>query len=358
MTKEPDNPRPTLTTIAKMLGVSRATVSNAYNHPDQLSPALRQRVMKAADQIGYSGPNPAAATLRGSKVGVIGVFFEDPATYAFTDPAETGFVSGIAKVCDNHDVGILISPGDQASSLMNRALIDGCIMHIDRKCDPRLATALRRDIPLVLVDGNGESMTSVGIDDRSAAASAARHLRELGHQSVGIITTNLGFTSRLAWIQSADDVETDYDVARFRLAGYLEGLHSPTNASHEAVPVVLSSGPDPREAGARGLQLLMSQTSSNVTAVLCMSDEIAAGAFEEARELGLDIPRDLSIVGFDDTSTAESLGLSSVHQDHQRKGELAATFLLTGQHDTGGRTDLPTYLIPRKSTGPCPTGHR
>src|SRR5437879_6391192 len=90
----------TLETIARHLGVSKMTVSNAYNHPDQLSPKLRDRILETARSLGYPGPNPLASTLRRGKTGTIGLVFEEPVSYMFTDPAAVLFVQGMASACD------------------------------------------------------------------------------------------------------------------------------------------------------------------------------------------------------------------------------------------------------------------
>src|SRR5205085_5477849 len=115
-------------TIARQLGVSKMTVSNAYNRPDQLSPALRERVLQQARVIGYPGPNPLASTLRKGKTGTIGLTFDDPLTYAFTDPAAVVFMQGMAQECEQVGVGLLLVPGapdrQQALELLKTALVD------------------------------------------------------------------------------------------------------------------------------------------------------------------------------------------------------------------------------------------
>src|ERR687892_831843 len=102
----------TLATIAAELGVSRMTVSNAYNHPDQLSATLREKILETAKRLGYPGPNPLAATLSRGRVGALGLLFDDPLSYAFTDPASVLFFGGIAEVCERTQVGLVLVPSD------------------------------------------------------------------------------------------------------------------------------------------------------------------------------------------------------------------------------------------------------
>ena len=87
---------PTLADVAAPIGVSRTTVSNAYNRPDQLSPALRERVLDAARELGYNGPDPMARSLRRGRAGSLGLVFDHRLQYIFSDPAAVLFLSGVA----------------------------------------------------------------------------------------------------------------------------------------------------------------------------------------------------------------------------------------------------------------------
>src|SRR5215216_2830224 len=105
MSPRNDN-KPTLATIAEAVGVSRMTVSNAYNRPDQLSPALREKILAKAAELGYSGPNPVARTLSRGETGSVGLVLDYPLTRAFTDPATVGFLHGVAAGCEERAVGL------------------------------------------------------------------------------------------------------------------------------------------------------------------------------------------------------------------------------------------------------------
>src|SRR6201999_4056086 len=89
----------TLASLAAELGISRTTVSNAYNRPDQLSPQLRQRILEAARRLGYPGPDPVARSLRTRKAGAIGLIFTEGLSYAFRDPAAVAFLEGLGLAC-------------------------------------------------------------------------------------------------------------------------------------------------------------------------------------------------------------------------------------------------------------------
>src|SRR5918996_5590470 len=106
-----DTDRPvTLATIAQAVGVSRMTVSNAYNRPDQLSPELRDRVMEAAERLGYAGPDPVARTLSRGKTGSVGLVLDYPLTVAFTDPGTVQFLHGVAAGCEEEGLGLSLVP--------------------------------------------------------------------------------------------------------------------------------------------------------------------------------------------------------------------------------------------------------
>src|SRR5262245_30054358 len=126
-----DKSAPTLLDLAHKAGVSRTTASNAFNRPDQLSAALRQRVLDVAKDIGYPGPNPMARMLRTGVAGAIGVIIPDEVIHALTDPALIVFLQGIAKVCDAKSSGLLLLSGDNpeiALRSVSQAAVDGFII--------------------------------------------------------------------------------------------------------------------------------------------------------------------------------------------------------------------------------------
>src|SRR5215213_6637964 len=100
----------TLATIAEAVGVSRMTVSNAYNRPDQLSPALRERILDTARELGYGGPDPVARTLSRGETGSVGVVLDYPLTRAFTDSATVQFLHGVAAGCETAARGMALVP--------------------------------------------------------------------------------------------------------------------------------------------------------------------------------------------------------------------------------------------------------
>jgi DNA-binding LacI/PurR family transcriptional regulator len=120
----------TLATVAEAVGVSRMTVSNAYNRPDQLSPELRERVLAVARELGYAGPNPVARTLSRGETGSIGLVLDLPLTVAFTDPAAVQVLHGVAAGCELEGLGLTLVPRIEGggAALVQKALVDGFIL--------------------------------------------------------------------------------------------------------------------------------------------------------------------------------------------------------------------------------------
>jgi DNA-binding LacI/PurR family transcriptional regulator len=344
---------PTLATIATELGVSRATVSNAYNHPDQLSPALRRKVLDTARRLGYPGPNPLAATLSRGRVGALGLVFDDPLSFAVTDPAEVLFLQGVSEACERAGLGLVLVPAGPGHDLVRTALVDGFICHCDLIDDDRLAAIAARGLPLVIVDGPSRpGCPQVGIDDRGAARAAAAHLLDLGHRRIAVLTTPMRPDRYEGRAGAARQAAARYYVARQRLRGYAEACQA-AGLDWAHVPVE-ERWPYGLDAGKRAAGALL-QAADPPTALLAMSDEYALGALQAAAEHGVSVPAELSVVGFDDTPTASRAypPLTTVRQPHREKGLLAVDQLLRPP-GRPARTVLPAELIIRASTAPPP----
>ena len=327
--------RPTLATVAEAVGVSRMTVSNAFNRPDQLSPELRAKVLAKAHELGYSGPNPIARTLSRGRTGCIGVVLDAPLTLAFSDPATVEMLHGVASVCEERELGITLVPriAGKDAELVKTALVDGFVVYCIGDRDPRLDAIVERRLPYALIDNPpGKADRQVNIDDRGAARATAEHLLKLGHRRFGIA---------LGW----DEPERHY-AARERLAGWREALEAAGVSWHD-VAVAFSPGYGRATGRSAGAELL--DRAPRPTAILCVSDVVALGVLDAARERGVEIPGRLSVAGFDDVPEAARAGLTTVHQPHADKGSAALRLLLD---EPRGSVLLPAELLPRSTTGP------
>src|SRR5919107_2019063 len=292
----------TLMTVARAVGVSPTTVSNAYNRPHKLTPALRERILGAARDLGYPGPNPAARSLRRGRAGSIGLLFGEALAYAFRDPVAVEFLRGLAEGTARYNtvlqlIAALDADEQEGASLLANAIVDGLVVWTLPERDPLLRLARERHIPLVThgsprLDG----VPFVGIDDRAAARAAAEHLVALGHRSLAVISFPFGPSRRARHRDPAKVGRPGYRVTRERLAGYQAAASAaaPRPAALEIYEVAVNS----RDEGRRAALALL-QATPRPTAVLAMSDELAVGALGAARELNLRVPADLSVLGWD-----------------------------------------------------------
>jgi DNA-binding LacI/PurR family transcriptional regulator len=352
--------RVTLQTVADRVGVSRMTVSNAFSRPDQLSTELRTRILAAARALGYSGPDPAGRALARGTTGAIGVLLTDSLRYAFTDEIATGFLGAVVDELASTGLALtLLTTNEHGDAIPARDVaIDGALVYSCQTQSPAREWLVRRKLPLVFVDQDPvPGIASVNVDDRAGARAAATHLIDLGHRRIGIVRRTVagrGGTDSAADLTSAGLPHPQ----RHRMLGWLDALHG---AGIDPVVADVAKH-DSIEAEEAALELL--SKPDRPTALLCFSDVFAIGAINAARRLGLDVPSDLSVVGFDDSPIARrsSPALTTVRQDVESKGRLAAEALKAemerSRSGTTGKVRhhvLPTELIVRASTGPVPT---
>ena len=355
--------RVTLKDVAAAVGVAPSTVSNAYNRPDQLSEALRGRILATAERMGYAGPDPRARNLRRGTSTTIGLVYPSRLSYAFTDPMAALFIQGVAEEVERYGYGLLLvgGPSDDPAegapqgAPAQRAPVDGFVLHAFSDDDPLYTSALARKLPTVLVDNpSATDLPCVAIDDAAAAASAAEHLLALGHHELGVLSLELTLDALGGIIGPERQAQARYRATRERLAGYRRAVTA-AGLSWEDHVVVAESLDNTVDEGRRGARLLASH-QPRPTALLAMSDQLAFGALAFAHEEGLSVPGDLSIVGFDDVPSAarSNPALTTVHQPTVRKGREAGRLLLAALRGEGAsaRVWLPTELVVRASTGP------
>ena len=346
----PESRRVRLRDVAARAGVSIGSASQAFGRPELVSEDVRERVLAAAEVLGYTGPDPAARRLRLGRAGALGLIFSERLRYQFTDPAAPAFLAGLAHGMEDSNLGLLLIPDSRLREAtvdtVRGAAVDGFVIYSAARNDPRVEAALARHLPTVTVDQPRDAPTPfIGIDDRGGARAAAEHLRELGHEHVAV----LSFVAAL-------DAEgaLALDLSTERLAGYKEGLGAAWD--ERAVRTCRPNAPEPARIAA--LELL--QSVRPPTAMLAMSDVLALGALQAAAELGIAVPGELSLVGFDDSPAAvlATPALTTVAQPQEEKGRLAAEWLIeamergTAVPRRRRRAILPTKLIVRQSTAP------
>jgi LacI family transcriptional regulator len=336
-------PRLTIRDVAQLAGVSVATVSRVVNGHGDVSTETREAVQRIVREHGYS-TNRSARGLSGGNTGLIGV------TLPMIDPLYFSLIiSGAAEALYEQDMRIVLCPTrhehDREVTLLERVMhgtTDGGLLVLPEESSGELQTLLDHGYRFVVVDPRerlDEHIPAVSAAHSSGADQAMQHLLELGHRRVAAITGPRG------WMATDE-----------RLRGYHAALAA-AGELPEAEYVIesdfnLGGG---REATARLLDL-----PNRPTAIFAFNDQLAIGAMQAARARGLDVPRDLSVVGFDDTAEAAIVtpGLTTVRQPLAEMGRIAVSLLarlLDNQRFEALHVELATKLVIRSSTA-APAG--
>jgi DNA-binding LacI/PurR family transcriptional regulator len=342
-----DVARVTLKTVAERVGVSSMTVSNAFSRPDQLSAALRERILAVAAELGYVGPDPAARTLARGTTGTVGILVTDSLHYVFTDVFSATFLASIAEELAGNGLALTILPPDGTGTVvptrdvaMDAAIVYSCGIDADG-----LGWLRKRGLPLVQVDQPFDpAVTSINIEDRAGAEAAARHVVDLGHRRVAVVVVGAG-----------DPTTDGGSHQEQRMLGWLDAL-----APAGVEPVVVHCAVSAEDDAVDAVSELLARPD-RPTALLCFSDALAAGALRAARAAGLDVPTDLTVVGFDDSPLARRTDppLTTVRQDAVAKGRAAAAAVVdaldrrrAGQPAQVEHVVLPAELVVRASSAP------
>ncbi len=355
--------RATLASLAAELKVSRTTISNAYNRPDQLSADLRERVLAAAKQLGYPGPDPVARSLRTRRAGAVGLVITEPLTYAFSDPAALNFVAGLAESCEEFGQGLLLvacgperSVADGTNAVLS-AGVDGFVIYAAADDDPYLQTALQRHVPVVVIDQpkNVPDASQVGIDDRLAMRKLADYVVGLGHHEIALLTMRLG-TERRVGGQTAGVVTPDrlrqshFHVQSERIAGVRDAMVA-AGLDPDTLTIVESYQHLPASGGAAAELAL--QTNPRITALMCTADVLALSAMDYLRAHGIYVPGQMTVTGFDGIPDALGRGLTTVSQPSLEKGKRAGRLLHHPPRDGLPVIDvLDTELVRGRTAGP------
>ena len=325
--------------VARRAGVSVATVSRALRGLPNVAPSTRERVLDAAHELEYVA-DPNAARLAAGRSRSIGMVVP-----LFTQWFFTQCVAGAeAVLAANEYETLLYNVGGKESrdrfltELPFRKRVDGLVLVDLPISEDEMATLLGAGAPIVTVGVRTSLAPSVTIDNYGAAATATRHLANLGHEHIALLG-NL----------RDDPLEFRAPVERRR--GYQDAL---AERGLPVRPELDVPGNFSLEGGAEAMAQLLA-VERPPTGVFAMSDEMAIGALKTVRDSGLRIPDDISVIGFDDHDMAEFTGLTTIHQPVVDHGEVAAELLLKRAEDPDCEPDhiaMPTKLVVRTTTGP------
>jgi len=337
--------RPTIDDVAALAGVARTTVSRVLNNQPNVRAEVRENVLRAVSMLGYR-VNLQARHLAGRKALRIGMihasdFDTEPNSY-FSSALELGATRASAR-SGAQLVTHVVNQRDPGAAAQIIAWIaddqcDGVILTPPFADDADLVRSLEamncRTVCVAADPQMAEISAVIGIDDRLAGEDVGRHLLGLGHRSFGFIKG----------LEQHRSAESRYD-------GFLAAL---AGAGLNAEAVATERGNFTFRSGHDCAQRLL-QGSTPITALVCANDDMAAGALLAAHKLGLQIPGDIAITGFDDTPVSEIVWppLTTIHQPLRRMGERAANLLCeqAGQAAPDGQREIiPHSLVVREST--------
>lgn len=333
----------TIKEVARRAGVSVATVSRVYNHSQSVREETRLRVRRTAQRLGYS-PHGAARSLVTNRTHTIGVLLPDLYGEFFSE-----LIRGIDQTAQSRGYHLLLSAARSEGESLEAALrsmrgrVDGLILMTPDLDAAAAGRTLPAGFPLVLLNGppSDAACDSFGIANFDGASAVVRHLAALGHRRIAIVR----------------GAEHNFDAAE-RLRGFRAAA---AELGLDADPALELPG-DFSEAGGHAAALELLWRGVGATAVFAANDCMAIGALSAFREVGLRVPEDIAVVGFDDIPMARYVdpALTSVRVDISELGKTATDRLLDALAEPAPRTlrhhTLPTTLVVRRSCGTPPSG--
>lgn len=328
--------------IAQKAGVSKTAVSFAFNNPSRLSEATVQQILAIAEEMGYS-PDPVARSMSTGRTGTIGLLLPQPMPEIVRNPYFPEFLEGIGEVCTHAGLSLmLVSPmkGSMRRAIVNAA-VDGFLTLGLEEYKATMVVLRQRGVPFVTVDSDPiEGVPAINVDDAGGACQAMRHVLAMGHRQIAILPIRSG---------KQGHYREYVGTLGARMHGYLQALEE-YGLSVNGRSVRLVECTSSETGGMEGFQSLW-KSRHRPTAIVAMSDIIAIGAIKAAIAAGLQVPRDLSVVGFDDITLASLIqpALTTVAQPSREKGEIAARELvkLLESNLEPLHQVLPTRLVER-----------
>jgi len=352
--------RATISDVARAAGVSPSTASLAFSGAGPVSDTTRARVLAAARELDYGGPDPLARSLRRGRCGVVAVVVGERLGYAFRDPMMVAVLDGLAEVVGTLDSSLLLVPARSsadsgAARLTSLAMDAAVLLDCEAPAAALLGALHRRGVVVVGIDGPATgAVPQVRIDDEGGTAALVAHLCGLGHRDLGVITLPLGPDGAGGPLTEADLDALGPDavpgVPRRRIAA----ARAATLAAPETRVRFVQAGWNLVEEGERAAATLL-DAPDRPTALIAQSDVLALGCLRAASTRGLDVPGDLSVAGFDgvDLHLMGSIRLTTIEQPATEKGRAAGRMVAAAlAGDTPDDVLLPIVLRIGTTTGP------
>lgn len=334
--------RVTLSDVAAAAGVSPMTASYAYNQPGRVAAATRQRVLDAASQLGYLGPDPSGRFLRQGSLRSLGLVLGESLAHVFDDPSSTAFVAGLARVCAAQGYGLTLLPttgGPDDAGLVAAAAVDAFVVWTTTEDDPVLGAvrathrrAVLHGAPPALSDPAGDlagnvrgataELQGVGIDERAAARALATATWR-GRSAPAVLSSPLDRARRTGVHRGLDPARVAMPVTRARLEGFRDAALD-LGLTWDDVAVAVCGTHDEQQA-VRATRVLV---AAGADALVAMSGRQALAAQRALGLAGAGGPAAVAVGGFDDSPDAERSGLTSVAQSLEEQGARAARLAL------------------------------
>ncbi len=334
----------TINDVAKYAGVSIKTVSRVTNNEPSVKQATIDKVNEAIEALNYQ-PNLAARNLAGTKSYVIGFIYDNPNAYYVID-----MQNGILSSCKELGYELLIHPCnakadnicEELTKMVKHARLAGLVLTPPLSEDPKILEALDEidaNYVRIIAGAKIDSKTGLAVlvNDKHGAVSITQHLIELGHKNIAFLSG-----------------DQHHESTKERLAGFTQAMEN----NHIVIKKDnIIEGEYSFESGVKGAKELLKR-DDRPTAIVACNDEIAAGALFAARLEGMDIPKDISIVGFEDSPFSRQTWpkLTTVHQPNQKIAQMATELLIANrraQTSEGAKIFIPEPVIRDSSSHPA-----
>lgn len=328
-----DAPTPKRTTIydvARGAGVSASTVSRAFARPGRVSSATSERIHAVAAELGYRS-DAVFRVSSPSRTRVIGLAVSD-----ITNPFYFGIIRGAERAAATADFTLMVGDAHESADAERRMLdrhlplVDGMVITSSRLSDQDLRTLARR-VPVVVLNRKVTGLPCVVPDNPRGIRRAVEHLAALGHRRIGYVAgPEASWADGVRW-RSVREACLELGLDDQRIG-----------------PVI------PTVSGGRGAARRVKE--AELTAVITYNDLLGVGLLRGLTDLGVDVPGEVSVVGFDNTMAAELVGLTTVASPAVLLGETAVLYIVNLVNGTARTRDalsvLPVRLVTRRSTGP------
>lgn len=328
------NRKITIKDVAKRAQVSIATVSNTLNNAEIVKPETREKVVRAAQELGYI-PNLMGRQLRSGETKMLGIF-----TDSISGPYFNTLIGAIANEVDRLGYGMHVIVTNSHNAVMDSVLggiVDGAIMFDHRIGQMDITQIKNHGLPTVLIDrvDSGKKMSSITFDSMKMGHDATKYLLNLGHKRIGYV----------------DGFSNNYD-SNMRKAGFRQAINE---AGLDINDMPILHGMYEEEIAYNAVKMYLYQTKGQlVTAFIASNDQMALGIIKAIQSSGYQVPDDFSVIGFDDIELAQYFrpSLTTVRNSIERQGVMAVHELIDMIHgvDGGKKEILPGKLIIREST--------